>query len=81
MRGIMNIDEEEALRDLFSHPGWKPLLKAIDHLTSDQEQLVLKYQVSDGADGLVHLKLRAEGARKLSRDIAQLKQLDKKAGK
>ncbi len=77
----LSIEEREALVDLLQSPGWKPLLKAIEVLVVDQEQAVLKRNIDEGVDKLVHSKLRAEGARKLAHDINQIKEVYKKSAK
>jgi hypothetical protein len=78
-RDILNMDEAEAFESLFSHPGYKSLLKIVDQLVIDQEQAVLKLDISSGVDALVYAKMRAEGARKLYNAITQLKSIHTKA--
>lgn len=69
----LSIDEREALGLLVQDTAWPALLKLIDQLAYDQETAVLRALASDGAEKLMALKLRAEGARKLATDIEALK--------
>ena len=75
----LSIDERESLADLLQSPGWKPLLKVVGKLVDEHEQSVIKRNIDEGVDKLVHAKLRAEGARKLGSDIEQIKEKFKTA--
>jgi len=77
----LNMEEREALTDVFQAAGWKPLLKVIEQLVVDTEAQVLRRHIDEGVDKLVHAKLRSEGARKLALDIEQLKEWHKKTAK
>lgn len=74
---LLTLDERDYVADLVRHDGWKPLLEMVEQLVSDQESAVLRLQINDGVEALVHAKLKAEGARKLSADVARLKELFK----
>lgn len=71
----LNVDERELVTELTQQEGWRPFLKVIENLVKKQEYKVLSYDVAQGAERLVQEKCRAEGARQLSSDIAQFKQL------
>lgn len=68
------IDSEmpESLKDLVESDTWKALLNKIDGLASNIEKNVLKYSLSNGAEGLAYEKARAEGARQLQIAIKSL---------
>lgn len=62
----LNVDDQEALRDLLDHPGIKPLKLAITSLVECQERAVLRYNLETGDEkALAFLKAQAEGAAKL----------------
>lgn len=70
----LNIDEREQLADLLGEPAWRPFLKLLDGMAAEAEQKIVKHTVDSiqASDELLRLKLRAEGARSLARDIALL---------
>ena len=70
---LLSIDESEALADMLRHEGWKALIKLIDGLVEEQEYSVIKLSSEEGADKLLHAKLKSEGARKLRVDIEKIK--------
>lgn len=62
----LTIEEKEALRALRDHPGWLSLVKELENLAYEQAYYVLQYRLDEaGAEKLLWLKLRAEGAEKL----------------
>ena len=79
MKYILTPEEQDFLIEVLESEGWRALLKVIDQLVTDQEQDVLKRNVSDGVDQLVHAKLRAEGAAKLRAEIERIKQVHQKS--
>ncbi len=68
------MEERDNLSDLYTHEGWKPLMKIIECLTQEQEQALVTLSVEEGAEKLFHLKLRAEGARKLAGLISKARE-------
>lgn len=71
-------DDTDALLELMVGHGWKPLLAAVENLVNDEEQRLLKYNLEDGAEKLVHAKARVEGARRLASNLRDLKEVLKK---
>lgn len=56
-------DEKEDLFILMSSPGWATLKKVMLAQKERFEKRVLSYSLTDGPEGLVIEKARAEGAR------------------
>lgn len=77
----LTIDEKEFLHDLVNSPGWPVLLKKVDWLASNIESAVLRYNLDDGPEKLVHAKARAEGSRQLLVAIQGIKKEFKQADK
>ena len=73
MKFKLSQDEREALIDVLKSDGWSPLLKCIEQLVQRQEELLLSYDLGNGADRLIHEKARVEGARRVQADIQQIK--------
>lgn len=79
VRNYLNEDETELYDDLIRHQGWKPLMKVVEVLRRDLDNRVLTYNLSEGPEGLVYAKARAEGAKMLEQKIQDLtKQLTSK---
>ena len=57
----LNYEERDALKDLFRSPGWPALLKLANELEQYYQTKVMKYNLTDGPEGLVLEKARAEG--------------------
>lgn len=74
----LNIDEKENLLALMQSAGWKPLLKILDQLEQNQKNRVLNYSLTDGPEGLVIEKARAEGAKTLVRAIKDFREREVK---
>jgi hypothetical protein len=66
-------EERELLVEVLLSQGWTSLLRAIDIEVGRLEQLLVKYDLSEGAEKLVHAKARVEGAHKLRYAINQMK--------
>lgn len=64
----LSTEDKEDLQDLMQHAGYKPLVRAMEHLVRDQQDAVLKC-LSDDERNLVRLKCRSEGAAKLLGDL------------
>ena len=77
----LNLDERDAVHDLLDHAGWRPLLKLVEGFVREQEAKLLSLNVADGENKIVHQKLRAEGAKQVSKDLATLPQYIKKLSK
>lgn len=70
----LDMYEREALEELLKSQGWKALMKAIDRLVAEQDNSVLTYNLSSGAEGLAYRKAESEGARKLRYNIQTLRE-------
>lgn len=77
----LTIDEKEFLHDLVNSSGWSVLLKRIEQMATNIDSAVLRYNLSDGTDKLVHAKARSEGSRQLQLAIMNIKQEFKQADK
>lgn len=71
-------EQQDALSELFDSYGWPALIAAIEQLVAAREQGVLRLNIAEGVDRLVHEKLRAEGARQLRTDIELLREHSRK---
>lgn len=59
-------EAHQELLELLLHPGYRALVQEVENLTESIEADTLRYSLTSGAEGLVHTKARAEGARKLA---------------
>lgn len=74
----LETSQKEALFELVMGDSWPVLLRVIDGLAANIDGRVLKYNLREGADGLVQEKARSEGARTLQTAISKLKDEFKK---
>jgi hypothetical protein len=66
-------EEMENLQDMMSHDGMKALRRVLAELVRSEEARVLSWNLDTSPEGgLVRLKLRAEGAAKLVRDLDEV---------
>jgi hypothetical protein len=69
----LGIDEQELAKDALDSDSWPVILKLIEDMAKRFESKVMSYNLSEGPDGLVIEKARAEGARALFTDVKTLK--------
>lgn len=71
----LNEEEREQLEELLEGYGWPVLLKSIEELVSRRAQKILRYNTSEGTDGLVRVKNQYDGASQLLLDIRNIKKI------
>jgi len=59
----LSLDQQEELRQVFTHSGWKPFVTLMESALKRQQETVLKYNLDEGPEKLVIAKARAEGAK------------------
>lgn len=67
-------EESDDLREIVDGHGWPTFLKAMEQLAFDIDADVLRYNLTNGPDGLVITKARSEGARALQQAITKIKE-------
>jgi len=65
----LTTEEREELANLMQSSGWPALVKVLEGYAQNHKDAVMKYNLTDGPEGLVIAKARAEGAVKIVRDI------------
>ena len=69
----LTLDEQELLQTVLDLPGWKVALKVAEGCLKDIEKSVINYNLAEGPEGLMILKARAEGAKKLLGEMQKFK--------
>lgn len=65
----LTVDEREELANMMQSAGWPVLIKVLEALAQNHKDAVMKYNLTDGPEGLVIKKARAEGAIEIVRSI------------
>lgn len=76
MKLPLSLEAREALSEMLDNEeGFSALIQTVEYFVKIEEERLLKYNLGDGADQLVHQKARVEGSRKLANAIKELKVL------
>lgn len=76
MKLPLSLEVREALSEMIDNEdGFNALIQAVEYFVKIEVDRLLKFNLQDGADQLVHQKARVEGAYKLANAIKELKVL------